>query len=80
MRIEENLTSCSLLSANSYEIRDGVKRNVFFLQRVRMQKLINGSMRNVFLSGERGGPSDPRRMVESRMLYVGIQENVLLYV
>ena len=35
-----------LLSANSYEIRDGVKRNVFFLQRVRMQKLINGSMRN----------------------------------
>ena len=46
-----------LLSANSYGIRDGVKRNVFFLQRVRMQKLINGSMQNVFLSGERGGPS-----------------------
>ena len=35
-----------LLPANSYKIRDGVKRNVFFLQRARMQKLINGSMRN----------------------------------
>ena len=34
----------------------GVKRNVLFLQRARMQKLINGSMRNVSLSGERGGP------------------------
>ncbi len=33
----------------------GVKRNVLFLQRARMQKLINGSMRNVSLSGERGG-------------------------
>ena len=46
-----------LLSANSYGIWEGVKQNVFFLQRVRMQKLINESMRNVFLSGERGGPS-----------------------
>ena len=43
-----------LLSANSYGIRDGVKRNVFFLQRGRMQKLINGSMQHVFLSGEKG--------------------------
>ena len=63
-----------LLSANSYGIRDGVKRNVFFLQGVRMQKLINGSMRNVSLSGERGGPSDPRRMVESRIHYVNQKE------
>ena len=46
-----------LLSANSYGIWEGVKQNVFFLQSVRMQKLINESMRNVFLSGERGGPS-----------------------
>ena len=43
-----------------------------------MQKLINGSMRNVFLSGERGGPSDPRRMVESRILFVGIRESMWL--
>ena len=35
-----------LLSANAYGIRDGVKRNVFFLQRASMRKLINGSMRN----------------------------------
>ena len=42
-----------LLSANSYGIRDGVKRNIFFLQRARMQKLINGSMRNVSRSGIR---------------------------
>ena len=46
-----------LLSANSYGIWEGVKQNVFFLQSVRMQNLINESMRNVFLSGERGGPS-----------------------
>ena len=32
--------------------------NVLFLQRARMQKLINGSMRNVSLSGERGGPTN----------------------
>ena len=51
-----------LLSANSYGIWEGVKQNVFFLQSVRMQKLINESMRNVFLSGERGGPS---QMAES---------------
>ena len=51
-----------LLSANSYGIWEDVKQNVFFLQRVRMQKLINESMRNVFLSGERGGPS---QMAES---------------
>ena len=44
-----------LLSANSYGIWNCVKRNVFFLQRVRMQKLIHRSMQNVFLSGERGG-------------------------
>ena len=68
-----------LLSANSYGIWYGVKRNVFFLQRVRMQKLINGSMRNVFLSGERGGPSDPRRMVESRILYVGIRGSMKMF-
>ena len=37
-----------------------------------MQKLINGSMQNVFLSGERGGPS---KMVESRFLFVGIRES-----
>ena len=30
--------------------------NVLFLQRVRMQKLINGSMQNVSRSGEKGGP------------------------
>ena len=61
-----------LLSANSYGIWEGVKQNVFFLQSVRMQKLINGSMQNVFLSGERGGPS---KMVESRFLYVAIRES-----
>ena len=61
-----------LLSANSYGIWEGVKQNVFFLQSVRMQKLINESMRNVFLSGERGGPS---KMVESRFLFVGIRES-----
>ena len=61
-----------LLSANSYGIWEGVKQNVFFLQSVRIQKLINESMRNVFLSGERGGPS---KMVESRFLFVGIRES-----
>ena len=65
-----------LLSANSYGIWDCVKRNVFFLQRVRMQKLIHRSMQNVFLSGERGGPS---KMVESRFLYVGIQESMQMF-
>ena len=60
-----------LLSANSYGIWDCVKRNVFFLQRVRMQKLIHRSMQNVFLSGERGGPS---KMVESRIHYVNQKE------
>ena len=60
-----------LLSANSYGIRDGVKRNVFFLQRVSMRKLINESMQHVSLSGE---------MVESRILYVGMRESMLLYV
>ena len=34
-----------------------------------MQKLINGSMQNVSRSGE---------MVESRIHYVGIQENMLM--
>ena len=37
-----------LLSANSYGIWEGVKQNVFFLQSVRMQKLINESMRTRF--------------------------------
>ena len=46
-----------LLSANSYGIRDGVKRNVLFLQRASMRKLINESMQNVSRSGEKGGPS-----------------------
>ena len=32
------------------------KQNVLFLQRARMQKLINGSMQNVSRSGEKGGP------------------------
>ena len=59
-----------LLSANSYEIRDGVKRNVFFLQRASMRNLINESMQNVSRSGEKGGPS-AQQMVESRILYVG---------
>ena len=30
--------------------------NILFLQRGRMQKLINGSMQNVSRSGEKGGP------------------------
>ena len=34
------------------------------------------SMQHVSLSGERGGPS---KMVESRMLYVGTEERMLLY-
>ena len=34
----------------------GMKQNVLFLQRASMQKLINGSMRNVSRSGEKGGP------------------------
>ena len=45
-----------LLSANSYGIRDGVKRNVFFLQRASMRKLIKESMQHVSRSGEKGGP------------------------
>ena len=45
-----------LLSANSYGIWEGVKQNVFFLQSVRMQKLINESMQHVSRSGEKGGP------------------------
>ena len=44
-----------LLSANSYGIRDGVKRNIFFLQKASMRKLINESMRNVSRYGEKGG-------------------------
>ncbi len=63
-----------LLSANSYGIRAGVKRNVLFLQRARMQKLINESTQHVFLSGERGGPSAWGRMVESRIHYVNQKE------
>ena len=57
-----------LLSANSYGIRDGVKRNVFFLQKASMRKLINESMQNVSLSGERGGPACGWWKVESSML------------
>ena len=38
---------------------------------LRMRKVINGSMRNVFLSGERGGPS-AQQMVESRFHYVRV--------
>ena len=53
---EGKVRKLCLLSANSYGIWDGVKQNVFFLQRVRMQKLINGSMQNVSRSGEKGGP------------------------
>ena len=32
--------------------------NVLFLQRARLQKLINGSIQNVSLSGEKGGNDD----------------------
>ena len=41
-----------------------------------MRKLINGSMQNVSRSGEKGGPS---KMVESRILYVGMKESMLLF-
>ena len=34
------------------------------------------SMQNVSLSGERGGPS---KMVESRILYVGIRESMQMF-
>ena len=63
-----------LLSANSYGIRDGVKRNVFFLQRVRMRKLINGSMRNVSRSGEKGRTASLWLVGESRTHYVNQKE------
>ena len=36
------------------------------------------SLRNVSRSGEKGGPS-AQQMVESRMLYVGTEERMLLY-
>ena len=45
---------------------------LFLHYTLRMRKVINGSMQNVSLSGERGGPS---KMVESRFLFVGIRES-----
>ena len=56
IRPQEWLCHSRLRMVQSLQIT-GVKRNVLFLKSVRMQKLINESMRNVFLSGERGGPS-----------------------
>ena len=44
------------------------KQNILFSQRASMRKLINGSMRNVSLSGERGGPACGWWKVESSML------------
>ena len=41
------------------------------LAKARMQKLINGSMQNVSLSGERGGPACGWWKVESTMLECG---------
>ena len=69
IRPQEWLCHSRLRMVQSLQIT-GVKRNVLFLQRARMQKLINGSMRNVSLSGERGGPSAPGGWwkVESTML------------
>ena len=73
IRPQEWLCHSRLRMVQSLQIT-GMKQNVLFLQRARMQKLINGSMRNVSLSGERGGPSDPRRMVESRIHHVKQKE------
>ena len=55
IRPQERLCHSRLRMVQSLQIT-GVKRNVLFLQKVRMQKLINGSMRNVSRSGEKGGP------------------------
>ena len=66
IRPQEWLCHSRLRMAQSLQIAE-VKRNVLFLKKASMQKLINGSMQNVFLSGERGGPS---KMVESRCHFV----------
>ena len=50
IRPQEWLCHSRLRMVQSLQIT-GVKRNVLFLQKVRMQKLINGSMRNVSRSG-----------------------------
>ncbi len=75
IRPQEWLCHSRLRMVQSLQIT-GVKRNVLFLQRVRMQKLINGSMQNVSLSGERG---TSLRLVESRILYVGIRESMQMF-
>ena len=67
IRPQEWLCHSRLRMVQSLQIT-GVKRNVLFLQKVRMQKLINGSMRNVSRSGERGGPACGWWKVESTML------------
>ena len=54
IRLQEWLCHSRLRMVQSLQIT-GVKRNVLFLQRARMQKLINESMRNVSRSGEKGG-------------------------
>ena len=54
----------------------GVKRNVLFLQRVRMQKLIKGSIRNVSRSGEKGRTASLWLVGESRLLYVRTKGNI----
>ena len=72
IRPQEWLCHSRLRMAQSLQIAE-VKRNVLFLKKASMQKLINGSMQNVFLSGERGGPS-AQQMVESRIHYVNQKE------
>ena len=74
IRPQEWLCHSRLRMVQSLQIT-GVKRNVLFLQRVRMQKLINGSIRNVSRSGEKGRTASLWLVVESRILYVGIRES-----
>ena len=56
-----------LLSANSYGIRDGVKRNIFFLQKASMRKLIKGKHEKRCSFLERKGDRRSRWIVDSTL-------------
>ena len=73
IRPQEWLCHSRLRMVQSLQIT-GVKRNVLFLQKVRMQKLINGSMRNVSRSGEKGRTASLWLVGESRIHYVNQKE------